>query len=576
MSDSSSDASRLIQLREAVPAQPADPSTVFSGSERSTIYFRHPGYPQFARQNILLKLYAFDNLLRGLHYGVAHTACAMVACNAWNGYFTTLEGQRVDLQADDLLTAENYYFQIPGQENTRYPVYPNFAHWAFPHDDLPPNWPDELDDDAENSSPPRPPPSASGISQAVQRRDDGCLITHHHDFLQTAHLCPRAELRWFRENSLSDYNLNKSLQGNNIIEDVSNAIALRMDLHKAFDDKRTLGALYHNTPLKLKRGISTKCLLVRFAWAIFPGVADFLTRGPGRKIKVRVKRERNGSHDFEEETRELGEEEAQKLIGITEGGRGTKRKNSTRTQIQEGELHLLQAMPPSPQSISQRRRKRRRLLSLMPPHTSAITTEHEQLANSPPTEVSSQPSAPQSHCGYSTKLLNVPEDEGDDAAVIEDRLLNSVSSSLVAAIPICDSTPTSSVNSISNSHHDGLHGHFPTGSPSAAGTSVAISTASREPTAEAASYTEAARSATGAIPRLDRAALAAERKRRLQEKEHFDALRLKWLQRQRPDPSASPELFCCDYWKAERAANEETEARLCRQCLGDEYSEDGP
>ncbi|KAK5009144.1 hypothetical protein LTR28_002481, partial [Elasticomyces elasticus] len=295
------------------------------------------------------------------------------------------------------------------------------------------------------------------------RRDDGCLITHHHDFLQTAHLCPRAELRWFR--------------GNDIIEDVSNAIALRMDLHKAFDDKRyvivpkggkwvvhlteltrTLGALYHNMPSKLKRGISTKCLLVRFAWAIFPGVADFLTRGPGRKIKVRVKRERNGSHDFEEETRELGEEEAQKLIRITEGGRGRKRKNSTRTQIQEGGLHLLQAIPPSPQLILQRRRKRRRLSSLMSPHTPAVTTEHKQLANCPPTEMSSQPSAPQSHYGYNTQLLGVPEDWGDNAAAVEDCLLNSASSSLVAAIPIRNSTPTSSVNSTSNSYHNGLHG----------------------------------------------------------------------------------------------------------------------
>ncbi|KAJ9654759.1 hypothetical protein H2201_008950 [Coniosporium apollinis] len=356
-----------VVLREYDPPKAAQPSATFSGSYHHKIAFRHPGYRDEFEQNVLLTLYAFDNHSRALHHATAHTVCALVACNAWDGYFTrTRDGERLQLTADGLLTEKEYYFHVPG--NTRYPVYPTFSSWKFPKDNLPPHWPEEIQDDGEDGGGLVAPPSVSGVTKAVITRDRGCVISKDQDYVEKAHLCPQSEAEWFRINGMGDYNLNDTLADEVITDDISNAIGLRPDIHKAFDDRRfvivrkhgqwvvhfinltqNLGRRYHNIPLKLQTGVSARCLLIRFAWAIFPSVKKFLTRGASHAVRIRVQEDsEEGVSGFTEKTTEMSRDEALKLGGggrsrsVSPEGKGKKRKvdEDAEEQADSGSLLL--------------------------------------------------------------------------------------------------------------------------------------------------------------------------------------------------------------------------------------------
>ncbi|KAH7119530.1 hypothetical protein B0J11DRAFT_63415 [Dendryphion nanum] len=101
------------------------------------------------------------------------------------------------------------------------------------------------------------------------------------------------------------YNARLDISGDFITDDIANALAMRADIHRAFDDckfiltrKRgewtihflektyDLGRMYHNQTVKLV-GVSPEFLLARFAWAIFPLVKAFVEQGPERVVKVR-------------------------------------------------------------------------------------------------------------------------------------------------------------------------------------------------------------------------------------------------------------------------------------------------
>jgi hypothetical protein len=98
---------------------------------------------------------------------------------------------------------------------------------------------------------------------------------------------------------MGEYNLNGFLPSELIADDLSNAFAMRADLHSAFDKRMfvfvpkpissgrfvthvlqqtsEIGPFYHNAALHPIRGVQVEFLLVRFAWAIFPLLTNFLT-----------------------------------------------------------------------------------------------------------------------------------------------------------------------------------------------------------------------------------------------------------------------------------------------------------
>ena len=134
------------------------------------------------------------------------------------------------------------------------------------------------------------------------RRDGRCLITSSRDCIERAHLYPLEKAEWFKRNRMGIYNIKRVL-GCYLLDDNSNAFALRSDLHTTFDDRKflisrknsewavhfleltnELGALYHNTPIKLANNVSPFFLLARFAWKIFPLLREFLDNGLSRRF----------------------------------------------------------------------------------------------------------------------------------------------------------------------------------------------------------------------------------------------------------------------------------------------------
>lgn len=88
----------------------------------ATIRFLHPAYD--AEDNEFLELNAWDAEAGGLHYGLAHTACAIVANNRFDGYFSnerTPGRQVVGAVWNQILpfNREGYYFHVPESKWTQ-------------------------------------------------------------------------------------------------------------------------------------------------------------------------------------------------------------------------------------------------------------------------------------------------------------------------------------------------------------------------------------------------------------------------------------------------------------------------
>ncbi|KAI9651428.1 MAG: hypothetical protein M1829_003011 [Trizodia sp. TS-e1964] len=284
-----------------------DPDTTadYENRKANRITFLHPGYPDDDHDNVLLRLSAFDREGGGLHHGTALSACRIIAGNTTTGFFKEHRASKeIGLRFDELLLAKKYYFYVSNSDNDVYPIVPSFQHWLFPHDDFPTEWSAM---EPEDNEPPAPPPAPSGLTAYVSARDKRCRVSEldGSDYFTRAHLVPAAEKDWFEANGMDDYNFNQQLSGKYITDDVCNAMALRADIHLAFDDKKfcivlkeskwvvqflgqtaRLGNKYHNTSIHLL-DVSARFLYARFAWTIFPLLSGFLKRQSARELLVR-------------------------------------------------------------------------------------------------------------------------------------------------------------------------------------------------------------------------------------------------------------------------------------------------
>jgi hypothetical protein len=195
-----------------------------------------------------------------------------------------------------------------------YPIVPTFRHWEFPHNSLPSPW-NALDMPAPRRTRSFVP---SSLYPALIVRDESCRMSRCKEGTRAAQICPCNEEEWFQRNQMSRYNSNPIMRGNQILDDTSNALLLRADLHLQFDALKfffvpkasptilgaardpliqgpqyvthllipcdELGILYHNTLLGPIDDVSTKFLFSRFAWSIFPFVESFLCSGVARNL----------------------------------------------------------------------------------------------------------------------------------------------------------------------------------------------------------------------------------------------------------------------------------------------------
>ncbi|KAF1958532.1 hypothetical protein CC80DRAFT_557889 [Byssothecium circinans] len=172
-----------IQLRPSAPSSLPDDQPPTANNH--VIIFKHLDKPN-----------------GGLHAGTAVLARTLVACNAWNGYLTIeRDGPRLDLLEDDVLPAGEHYFHVPRPSTTpsttstappdagdhyKYPVYPSFQHWAFPHRQIPIPWCGQIESDTLTGATTNTP-SISSVGAAVINRDKSCVVSKYRDYIERAH-----------------------------------------------------------------------------------------------------------------------------------------------------------------------------------------------------------------------------------------------------------------------------------------------------------------------------------------------------------------------------------------------------
>lgn len=318
-------ASLACRLRAPyAPPAHADGGLGAGASASMRIQFCHPGYPDTSDANIMLLLPALDtayidgqDMVRfGVHHETARIACAIIANCAWDG-FLSVDKHRgaspIVVDSDGLLTATRYYFHVPAvarssdeQEDSndllpwRYPVVPSFAHFRFPHRNLPPYWTRE-----EVALPEARNRLArwTDVADLVAARDVSCRITEHTLGTEAAHLVQRSDEAWFRDNVMMEYNMRPAAA----TDDQRNLLLLRSDLHRLFDMRKfvmvpkgsawvahvlegrpseELAALYHNVELQPLVDLSIECLFARFAWAILAQGLMVRTGAAERRLVV--------------------------------------------------------------------------------------------------------------------------------------------------------------------------------------------------------------------------------------------------------------------------------------------------
>ncbi|KAI9765493.1 MAG: hypothetical protein M1840_007319 [Geoglossum simile] len=297
--------------------------------------FRHPAYPP--GEDLLLRLPAFDHPDGGLTYAVALDCLTIITANAIGGYLAkTRDGPAIDVTRYDVLMEKDYFFIVPRpagdgeiescylsndladlaihlyqvqdgsdpEEPYKYPICPSFADWIFPHNCLPTDWSSQL-----VSGPPAAPKPPSGFTEKVLSRDNACVLTGRQTSIQACHLCPRAEDNWFWRNSMHQYVLEEVTRADYAIDDFTNGITLRADLHIEFDAcgfvfmrksehgytvhclRATPDILpaHHNRQTRPLTTIRPEFIYTRLAYAIFPRVSSFLSCGWSLKKVVRLK-----------------------------------------------------------------------------------------------------------------------------------------------------------------------------------------------------------------------------------------------------------------------------------------------
>ncbi|KAI6789081.1 hypothetical protein KC361_g8703 [Hortaea werneckii] len=256
--------------------------------------------PQFIARNALP---APDGRQGGITYDFALDACAILACNRFDGYFTKHGStQRVD-PSDGIIPPGDYDFHVPGEKDgEQYPVAASFFDWRFPHNAIPDRW---------QASPSPESLSISNIrntTATLAQRDPVCRISAHQEMPQQAHVVPQREETWFTNNGMRRYAEEGQRHGPELLNNIENMLILRGDLHMLWDansfvfvpkgphremvvhvmrDSEELLELYHNRktqPLFARY----EFLFARFAWALFPFILSFLHAGQSRSVSVRT------------------------------------------------------------------------------------------------------------------------------------------------------------------------------------------------------------------------------------------------------------------------------------------------
>jgi hypothetical protein len=243
------------------------------------------------------------------HQDLALHACAILANNRFDGYFTdtnvACDENHLRLPADQLIPPGEYFFNVPpaaGDEEP-YAVPASFHDWEFPHASLPAKWRSQRSDSMTTTVSNLRAPVA-GLAE----RDRICRLSGCQEQVQQAHVVPESEWAWFASNGMRRYTVEGLRHGKELLSNIENKLLLRSDLHALWDNRAfvfvtkgpetahtvahalqestELLALYHNRytqPLYARREL----LFARLAWAIFPFMRSFLNARQSRRVVLR-------------------------------------------------------------------------------------------------------------------------------------------------------------------------------------------------------------------------------------------------------------------------------------------------
>ena len=320
------------------------------------IVIKHPGYAD--AEDDLISLSGFDgpeseaSCGSGHHFGTVIEICAILS-GRYDGFLTKGKSDTYSSRLlhgfDDILTAGEYFFHVP--DDAVYAVYPSFQHWRFPHDRLPSTYCHKA---------PRSFPTGLHGNSAYQYatnvidRDKMCIISQQQDGKEASHLCPKHLASWFQDQSMQKYNSNIFLTDTQVVNDTSNLVALRRDLHKYLDERYfaivwkssswtvhfikpsfDLGKKYHNIQIRLNEGVSTHFLYARLAWAIFPYISPFLTSKSKRWVWLQVL-DKEGRSEWQKQY--LGREEIKMKAPRTPSPKEHKLQDSEGGEAEEDAL----------------------------------------------------------------------------------------------------------------------------------------------------------------------------------------------------------------------------------------------
>lgn len=261
-----------------------------------SIKFLHTGYKQ--PYNELFSLPCVEKHERdplelqwGVHHLTALHACQIIVNNASNGFLALdVTGQSpVDFHPDTLLTADVYYFIVPG--SPRYSIVPSFDDWRFPAI-IPWAW-----TEAAGASSKAHTDAAGRSEQCIV---SGCATT------ESAHIIPRRNASWFLANAMARHS---GLAGTINIDSPCHRVHLSPTLHVLFDSRvfafvpcngyfvvqaisqtqgtcggrLVLGEIvskYQWRELRMPPQVSPEYLYARFAWIVFHLAKGFVTNYP--------------------------------------------------------------------------------------------------------------------------------------------------------------------------------------------------------------------------------------------------------------------------------------------------------
>ncbi|KAH7302926.1 hypothetical protein B0I35DRAFT_447617 [Stachybotrys elegans] len=363
----------------------------FCTNSSNNVTLLHPGYPD--GQNILFFLPMLDS--GGIHHETVWVACALLANSRWDGFLSvTRDGEEIPEPKQDTLQGERYYFRVPG--DPQWAVIPSIKNLRCPST-VPGLW---------ASCPIEP-----ATTDDVGKRDQTCRITTSLIPNEIAHIIPQAQIEWWQSNSMFTYTANPDFSSDTRCAE--NAILLRRDLHKMWDDHRfaivpkrdkwvvhvlwkspskELETEYHNLELQPLYGVARQFLLCRFALAIL-SKSMFLKQGTERKL---VTLDAEG----EVQVRSMSPNEYSRRFFPTgransRSGSPTKRQRPDRdmngTDVDKTEMGRMDGMESSTESEEQRGRPRKRRGSFDTPSFDPLSEppfKHICLAHTPPRSIS--------------------------------------------------------------------------------------------------------------------------------------------------------------------------------------------